>query len=131
MFQVIIIVIAGLILLIVLQVILGSRRGLSIAKHLHMFGLVYKKDFEQTGSKEVALVNAFRVFLTCPRLKTMSSSEVNAAVEVLMKAPDPAHLIEKIIMTLDSKKILQAFRDTKFLKELVDSVGRSQEISEK
>ena len=126
MFQFILIVILGLILLIVLQVILGSRRGLSIAKHLHRFGIVYKKDFEQTGSKEVALVNAFRVFSTCPRLKTMTSSEVTAAIEVLMKAPDPLHLIEKIIMTLDSKKMLQAFRNTEFLGELANSSGENR-----
>jgi hypothetical protein len=94
-----------------------------------MFRMIYESDYAQTGSKEVALVNAFRVFSTCPRLKELTPNESRAAINVLMTAPDPKFLIDKIIMEFDSKTMLKAFRDTTFLKQFVDTALRYQDKS--
>jgi hypothetical protein len=91
-----------------------------------MFEMIYDNDYEQTGSKEVALVNAFRIFSTCPRLKELTPTESRVAIKVLLAAPDPKFLINKIIMKLNSKTMLKAFRDTTFLKQFVDTALRYQ-----
>lgn len=124
----IIIVSAGILAMAFLAyLIINARRGHLIARHLHMFGMIYNSDYEQTGSKEVALINAFRVFSTCPRLKSLTPNESRAAINVLMTAPSPKSLIDNIIMELDSKMMLKAFRDTTFLKQLVDTALRYQD----
>ena len=126
MLRIIILIVGMLAFSFVIYLFINLRRGHLIAKHLHRFRMIYDNDYEQTGSKEVALVNAFRVFSTCPRLKELTPSESRAAINVFMAAPDPKYLIDKIIMEFDSKMMLKAFRDTAFLSQFIDTALRYQ-----
>ncbi len=130
MLKIMIVAILFLFGLFLISFIVNSLRGLKIAKYLHMFGLVYQDDFKKTNSKESALINAFRVFRTCPRLNKLTSEEIGSAIEVLLHAPDPGHLVEKIGLKLDSKRMVEAFRNLDFLSELVSISKRSHKNGE-
>ena len=94
--------------------------GFSIAKHLHLFGVIYDDIYSQTEDRIRAFETAFIVFRTCPGLRKLTAEEAEAAFLVLCLAPDPKWVIEKVMLKLDSRHLLQAFRDLNFLSKVVD-----------
>jgi len=113
-------VVGAMVLSFLAFIMLRALRGLSVAKHLYAFGLVYDTTYEDTGSTHTALREAFGVFHTCPGFKDLTNDEVESALAVLSLAPDPKWIVEKIVLKFDSKNLVRACRDTGFLRKVVD-----------
>lgn len=102
------------------NLIVRSRRGFSIGKHLYLFGVAYDDVYNKTGEKFRAIETAFAVFHTCPGLRELNAEEIEAAVVVLSLAPDPKWVVEQLMLKFDSQNMLRAFRDVNFLTKVVD-----------
>ena len=121
-----IIIIIGFIILvptisIVIYLVIRSRRGYLSALYLKSFELFYEESIKKSKSKSVTLYNSFLQLTNCPVLNKLSNSQITQAVQILSNATDPKNIVRKIILTLNLKKALQAFKDTKFLQELVSA----------
>lgn len=117
-------IIGAVVLAFVGYMLIRAHRGLSSAAHLHRFEGVYDAVYAQLGSEETALENAFAEFRTCPGLRELTSDEAKHAIQLLLLTPDPKWVVRNIMLGMDSKDTLRAFRDRDFLKEVVDMAVR-------
>lgn len=113
-------VISFAVVLFVVYMVQRFLKGASIAKHLFAFGVAYDEAYKVTSSRFEAVTVASSVFQTCPGLRKLTSDEVEAAVAVLSLAPDPVWVVKNVVLRLDSRNMLRAFRDLNFLTKFID-----------
>lgn len=113
--------VAVLVVALLIQFIVNSRRGLSMAAHLHEFDVSYDGAMQQSFCKEHALREAFKALRNCPGICQLDDREVASALAVIEKSPNPKQIVDGLILRLSSKTLPLALRNTNFLKDMVGS----------
>jgi hypothetical protein len=111
-------VIAVIIAVVLFMVFRKARKGHKIGTHLFMFGNYYDDILNTTGSKEVALRQSLEVFKNCPGFDKLSDKDYDVFTKIIGPLPNPKNIVEKIILQLDSSRVVQVFRDENFLKKM-------------
>jgi hypothetical protein len=94
------------------------RLGHLIGVHLFLFEQAYDVFLRESGSTQLALRESLNVFKSCPRLNQLMDAELDRFSEIVGVLPDPKRIVNMIVLKLDSKQTLKAFRDESFLREV-------------
>jgi hypothetical protein len=93
----------------------NAIRGHRISVHLRMFERLYDKTFADTKSKQLALSTGLMQFKICPRFSRLTSDDIDLITSILAPLPDPKEIVRKIVLQMDSKRAVKAFKDANFL----------------
>jgi len=100
-----------------------GRVGHLIGVHLFLFENAYDKYFRESGSSMSALREALNVFKGCPVLNRLTDSDYDRFAEIIGPIPEAKKIVTTIVFKLDSRKIVFAFRDENFLREIEEAHG--------
>ncbi|MFH0991815.1 MAG: hypothetical protein V1799_17545 [bacterium] len=104
--------------------------GFAIAYHLYKFEALYFESFRKSGSTEYSLRHALSVFQGCPRLNKLSNEDFEKFIKILSTQKHPEQIVHKLLMTLNSSKIVLAFRDESLLIKLASMERNSDTTTE-
>lgn len=99
------------------------RVGFVVAVHMKHFEIEYKKIFDETQSKELALKSSLTTFKNCPILHRLTDDDYERIVSILKDSPFPEKIVHKIVIGMYTKTSLKALKNTELLTSMA-RVGR-------